>query len=360
MERCVRVLDGAVVILDGVAGVEAQTETVWRQANRNNIPRILFVNKMDRDGAALMRSVREVERRLVGRSIGAESKRPVVLQWPIVLDGSAKVNGPGSGGKGLEGIVDLITMETLYFNEDPNGSVIKRTPIKEYAATGTNNSDQFQLLHKECIEARETMVEALCEADDELLNIYLGSSVDGDSSKLPLVDVNAAVRRATLAGKIVPVLLGASFRNMGVQPLMDGIVNYLPSPVERPPPTAHHIVAVKGDKSVSGKKSASSSSIPASRTISMNDKQTFALAFKVVHDPRRGPLVFVRVYSGEPPFFQTPRSHKTVLNIHFLYLAAIQVFLNQDLFSSILLKISRNELQSCCKCTPTTMKKFLI
>ncbi|KAJ3038788.1 Ribosome-releasing factor 2, mitochondrial, partial [Rhizophlyctis rosea] len=267
VERSIRVLDGAVCVLDGVAGVEAQTETVWRQANRYQVPRIAFVNKMDREGANFVKAVKAMEKRLGGWG------RPLVIQWPVVRGESHHSNGVGSGGPQFEGVVDVVTMELVDWKQDAvTGSVVTRTPL--HPSSTALDTDR---LYKEASVARTTLVENLSEMDDEIVNLFLEH--DGYHMRVPAEDIRAALRRATLNGKGVPVLCGASFKNIGVQPVLDAVVDFLPSPVDMPPPEA---ISSAGE----------------AVKIGLKDKNLCALAFKVTHDHQRGPLVFVRVYSG--------------------------------------------------------------
>ncbi|KAJ3163480.1 Ribosome-releasing factor 2, mitochondrial [Geranomyces michiganensis] len=261
VERSMRVLDGALCVLDAVAGVEAQTETVWRQANRYKVPRIAFVNKMDRNGAGLVKTVKAMEARLTGWG------RPLVCQWPVVRDGTSTINGLGSGGPGFEGVVDLLTMEVLDWRQEQTGSVITRSHL-------TPDDPE---LYAQCLSAREALVEALSDIDERIVEIFL--DVDGDHLQIPAAELRAALRRVTLNGKGIPVFCGASFRNIGVQPTLDAICDFLPSPADQPPP---HAVSPSGKE------------VPCR----LDDKEVCALAFKVTHDPKRGALVFVRVYSG--------------------------------------------------------------
>ncbi|KAJ3184595.1 Ribosome-releasing factor 2, mitochondrial [Geranomyces variabilis] len=263
VERSMRVLDGAVCVLDAVAGVEAQTETVWRQANRYKVPRIAFVNKMDRNGAGLGKTVKAMETRLTGWG------RPLVCQWPVVRDGTSTINGLGSGGPGFEGVVDLLSMDVLDWRREQTGSVITRSPL-------TPESDGSEL-YDQCLSAREALVEALSDIDERIVEIFL--DVDGDHLRIPAAELRAALRRVTLNGKGIPIFCGASFRNIGVQPVLDAICDFLPCPADRPPP---HAVSPSGKE------------VPCH----LDDKEVCALAFKVTHDPKRGALVFVRVYSG--------------------------------------------------------------
>ncbi|KAJ3413175.1 Ribosome-releasing factor 2, mitochondrial [Chytridiales sp. JEL 0842] len=269
VERSVRVLDGTVVILDGVAGVEAQTETVWKQANRNKIPRIAFVNKMDREGAGLMKCVNSMERRLKGWG------SPLVVQWPVVLDGTSRVNGPGSGGPGFEGVVDLLEMQILDWKTNETGSIVRKVDFTTKPTEGSN--PELERLWNDAVNARTTLVETMSSLDDAVVEAFLEK--DGDHMAVEASILKASLRRLTLSGKAIPVLCGAAFRNAGVQPVLDAVIDYLPSPRERP----HPVGTLPDGKKVD---------------IDIDDKKLCALAFKVIHDPKRGALVFVRVYSG--------------------------------------------------------------
>lgn len=245
VERSLRVLDGAVAVFCGVGGVEPQSETVWHQADRYNVPRIAFVNKMDRIGADFYSVVSEIEEKL-----GAN---PVPLQIPI-----------GSEDK-FEGVIDLIDMAAYYWNGDDQGINFTK---KEIPAD----------LAETAAEWREKLLEKTAELDNNLLEKYLE-----DSSKITEQDIKDAVRNATISLKIVPVLCGSSLRNKGVQKLLDAIVAYLPSPVD--------IGAVKGHDPEDPEKEL---------IRKPDDKEPFsALAFKIAVDPFVGRLVYIRVYSGK-------------------------------------------------------------
>ncbi|KAG0293826.1 Ribosome-releasing factor 2, mitochondrial [Linnemannia gamsii] len=257
VERSIRVLDGAVTILDAVAGVEAQTETVWQQAARQGIPRIAFVNKMDRAGAGFGRTVREMRTRL--------GCRPVVVQIPLME------SLQGTNDTQFNGVIDVLTMEVLRWDSDSKGAKLVRSPLD------SNYSDPE--VYQEAIKARVALVEQLSALDENIIELFLTLE---DHMAIEAKDLQAAIRRLTLSSTIVPVLCGASFRNIGVQPLMDSVVDYLPSPEERP--------AALGRMS-DGKAVEIGNGGPKERLC--------ALAFKVVHDARRGPMVFVRVYAGQ-------------------------------------------------------------
>ncbi|KAF9921436.1 Ribosome-releasing factor 2, mitochondrial [Linnemannia zychae] len=257
VERSIRVLDGAVTILDAVAGVEAQTETVWQQASRQGIPRIAFVNKMDRAGAGFGRTVREMRTRL--------GCRPVVLQIPLME------TVQGSNDTQFNGVVDVLNMEVLRWDSDSKGAKLVRSPL--------DSTYPDQQVYQEAVNARIALVEQLSALDENIIELFLTLE---DHMAINARDLQTAIRRLTLSSTIVPVLCGASFRNIGVQPLMDSVVDYLPSPDDRPAALAR---ASDGNIVEIGKGG------PKERLC--------ALAFKVVHDARRGPMVFVRVYAGQ-------------------------------------------------------------
>ncbi len=241
VERCLRVLDGGVVLFDGVAGVEAQSETVWRQADRYRVPRICFVNKMERAGADFDRTVGMIRERL--------QANPLPVQLPLGNESD------------FYGVVDLITNKAWRFADDDDA-------FAEEIAIPEAVSDR-------CRELRRALIEAMAEVDDHILVAFLeGDEVSTD-------ELRQAVRRATLADKVVPVLCGSALRNMGVRMLLDAVIDYLPSPVDMPPVRA---VDTKAGGEVTR---------PAS-----DDAPFSALAFKVVTDPFVGRLVYFRVYSG--------------------------------------------------------------
>jgi elongation factor G len=242
VQRSLRVLDGGVVVFDAVAGVEPQTETVWRQADRYHVPRVAFVNKMDRTGADFHRTVEMIRERL-----GAG---PLPVQLPM-----------GSEDK-FCGVVDLFDMQAITWGED-QGRTMERGEIPA-------------ALREEAQQAHETLVERIAETDETLTHEYLeGKTISTDALK-------AAIRQATISGQLVPVLCGTSLRNKGVQPLLDAVVDYLPSPAEIPPivgtnPYTKH-----------------------EETRAADDKEPFsALVFKIVSDPYVGRLAYFRVYSGK-------------------------------------------------------------
>jgi len=241
VERSLRVLDGACAVFCAVGGVEPQSETVWRQADKYGVPRLAFVNKMDRQGADFLRVVGQISDRL-----GAT---PVPLQIPIGAE------------ENFAGVVDLIRMKAIYWDDETRG-----TRYEERDITGD--------LLAECEEWREKMVEAAAEANDELMNKYL------EGEDLTLEEIKQGLRSRVLAGEIVPALCGSAFKNKGVQALLDAVIEFLPSPVDIPP--------VKGvdEKGTEVVRKAS------------DDEPFAALAFKIATDPFVGALTFFRVYSG--------------------------------------------------------------
>ena len=241
VERSLRVLDGAVIVLCGSSGVQPQTETVWRQANKYEVPRMVFVNKMDRAGADYMMVVEQLKERL-----GA---LPVPLQLTIGAEESFK------------GVVDLVKMKSVLWNDSDQGMTF------EYA-------DIPKQMMDECLEMHEYLVEAAAEATDELTDKYL----EGD--KLTEAEIKHGLRLRTLANEIVPVLGGSAFKNKGVQAMLDAVVEYLPSPTE--------VKAIEGELS-NGEKAVRSAK---------DDAPFSALAFKIATDPFVGTLTFMRVYSG--------------------------------------------------------------
>jgi elongation factor G len=242
VERSLRVLDGAVAVFDGVAGVEPQTETVWRQANKYHVPRICFVNKMDRLGADFFAAVDSIRDRL--------ECNVAIVQLPIGAEGHYK------------GVIDLITMDALVWLDEELGATWE---VQEIPTD----------LRAQAEEYRAALIETVATVDEDLLEKFVADQEIG------VDELRAAIRKATIAGEIVPVLNGSAFKNKGVQPLLDAIVLYLPSPVDLPPIEG---TSVKGDETIERK---------------ANDNEPFAaLAFKIMTDPHVGKLTYFRVYSG--------------------------------------------------------------
>jgi len=241
VERSLRVLDGGVVVFDGVAGVEAQSETVWRQANRYRVPRICFINKMDRVGANFKRTISMIEKRL--------KAKPLPIQLPL------------SSGESFDGIIDLIENKAWRYDGQPDTEPVE-TAIPESE-------------RKRCDEYRQALMEKLAEHDDYILEAYLEGHEVSPST------MRQVLRKVTLENKGVPILCGSALRNKVVQPLLDAIVSYLPSPLDMPP-----VLAIDTESE-------------AETTRAVSDEAPFsALAFKVVSDPFVGRLVYLRVYSG--------------------------------------------------------------
>ena len=283
--RSLRVLDGAVCILDGVAGVEAQTEKVWHQASKYRIPKIIYVNKLDRDGAAFEKTVKEIASRLL--------TWPAVCQIPL-----------WEGGKGrFSGFGDVIGLKAYRWADGGDGKAIEVTDLD-------NLPPQDASFGQELKKARVALVELLSEHDDNMVEKYL--ACDENHLMISAADITASLRRCVLdaTSNIVPVFAGASFRNIGVQPLLDAVVNFLPSPGEIKDPEvsmgniegsladllAGKLLAKHPDTSANSKKKLNISR--KSGTAIVQSIEACALAFKVVHDTRRGTLVYVRVYSG--------------------------------------------------------------
>jgi elongation factor G len=241
VERSLRVLDGAVIVLCGSSGVQPQTETVWRQANKYEVPRMVFINKMDRAGADYMMVISQLKERL-----GA---LPVPIQMTIGAE------------DGFKGVVDLLKMKSIFWNDSDQGMTFEYKDIPEE-------------LIEQCYQMREDLVEASAEATDELMEKYL------EGENLSEEEIKKGLRIRTLANEIVPVLGGSAFKNKGVQAMLDAVVDYLPSPTE--------VKAIEGELDNGGR-----------AVRSADDEAPFsALAFKIATDPFVGTLTFMRVYSG--------------------------------------------------------------
>ena len=242
VERSLRVLDGAVAVFDSVQGVEPQSETVWRQADKYEVPRIAFMNKMDRVGADFFPAVQTLVDRL-----GAN---PVVLQLPLGKE------------EGFRGVIDLLNMKALVFDDETLGAAYVTEDIPEEDV-------------EKAKEYREKMLDAVVEFDEGVMERYLAGEA------LEVDEIKRAIRLGTIALKITPVFCGSAFKNKGVQPLLDAVVDYLPSPVDLPP--------VRGIDPVT----------EGEITRKPEDSEPFAaLAFKIMSDPFSGQLTYFRVYSG--------------------------------------------------------------
>ena len=242
VERSLRVLDGAVAVFDAVAGVEPQSETVWRQADKYRVPRIAFVNKMDRVGADFGRCVAMMRTRL--------HADPVVIQLPIGVEGD------------FHGVVDLVEMRGIVYEQEALGATYEVVEIPE-------------ALRDQAMEMHEKLVEAVAETNDQLLEKYLGGQ------EVTVDELKAALREASVGLRLQPVLCGSAFKNKGVQPLLDAVVAYLPSPLDVP---AIDGVALAGEEVVHRR--------------AADDEPFSALVFKIMTDPYVGQLAYFRVYSG--------------------------------------------------------------
>lgn len=242
VQRSLRVLDGAVVIFDGVAGVESQSETVWHQADKYKVPRMCFINKMDRMGVDFEKAFKSIKERLTPNA--------------------QAINIPIGAESNFEGVIDLITMQAIYFEGD-QGEIVT---TKEIPSDLLGKAEEY----------RKVFIEKIVEQDEKILTEYL------EEGKEPSADrIREILRKATIAGKIIPVFCGSSFKNKGIQPLLDAIVEYLPSPLDLPPIEGIH--PKTGEKVI----------------LHSNDNEPFAaLVFKVANDPYVGALSFFRVYSG--------------------------------------------------------------
>ena len=241
VERSLRVLDGAVAVFCAVGGVQPQSETVWRQANKYGVPRLAFVNKMDRAGANFVRVVEQMRDRLGARA--------VPLQLPIGAEDA------------FEGIVDLIAMKAIYWDEESLGMTFEEREVPA-------------AMHGECAKWREALVEAAAEASEETTEKYL------NGQELSVAEIKAGVRAATLRNEIVPVLCGSAFKNKGVQAMLDAVIEYLPAP--------NDVEGIKGEMEDGSEQ----------RRFAADDAPFAALAFKIATDPFVGTLTFFRVYSG--------------------------------------------------------------
>lgn len=255
VERSLRVLDGAVVVFSAMEGVEAQSETVWRQADKYNVPRICFINKMDRIGASFERTFQEIEQRL--------RANPVALQIPIG-------EGSTSEDDSFQGVIDLIKMQALYYDVESKGS---RFETREIPASYLERAQEW----------RGKLLEAVAELDDKILEEYYETEDIAES------DILRLLRDATLKGEMQPTFCGSSLNYIGVQPVLDAVGNYLPSPLDRPP--------VEGINPQPTKRKGPPAGTPEERSVSV-DEPVCGLVFKIQAD-KHGDLCFIRVYSGQ-------------------------------------------------------------
>ena len=292
VERSLRVLDGAVAVFCGVAGVEPQSETVWRQADHYKVPRIAFVNKLDRQGASFDRAVQSMVDRLGARPV------PVQLPWGAEQD--------------FIGVIDLVEMKAIRYDSEDLGASYKTEPIPSDMAEAAAT-------------AREVVIEAACEGNDELLENYLaGTALDAGQIRMGL-------RRGSLELRFVPVVCGSAFKNKGVQPLLDAVVDYLPSPLDVPPVEGLVPGGSEGETAVRR---------------SADDEPFSALIFKIMNDSFVGQLSFFRVYSGRmatgDQVFNATRDRKyrvgRILKMHANKREEIQEVLAGDIAAAVGLK----------------------
>lgn len=297
VERALKVMDSVIVLLDAVSGVQPQTETVWRQADSNALPRVVFVNKMDRDGADFEKSVSSISQ--------CFASTPCVIQYPIFHQRSNKFCG----------VFDLLTL----FDHVPgqNGLIFKNPSGDDVVASLTDLSPEQQVSIQ---KAANTLVETVADVNDQVMSLWL------DESPIRREVMTSAVRQACIHGKLVPVLSGSSLRGIGVESLLDSVVNYLPSPAERSPVKAR---SKDGDEVV----------------VPMSEKSPFlAYAFKVSHDKHRGRLVHFRAFCGDlkhfrGPFLNTTKGKKEtptkILRVLADKYEEIQVISPGDIFAAV-------------------------
>lgn len=297
--RSLRVLDGAVTILDAVAGVEAQTEKVWKQAAGLGIPRIAYVNKMDRPGAGFSRTVKEIVSKL--------HTRAVCINLPYF-----KQNG--TSDPEFSGVLDVVYGKLLVWDpmSDSSGKSVRAIDLDP-------ENRELAPLYEMVAQSRESMVETLGEFDEKVIESFFEHE---DYMKVPSLILQEAIKKATIGNQITPVLCGSSFRNMGVQPLMDAVVSYLPSPLQ----TSFPEITSSSSKRVGKKKKKTTVSqsveVPVEMDgakgliINKNHNLTVALAFKVTTHPARGVMTFFRVYSGKLASNSTVMNTRTGQKIH--------------------------------------------
>ena len=295
-------LDGAVIIVDAVSGVQAQTQTVWKQIRRRQVPAVAFINKMDRDGASMERAVDSLRRKL-GANV-------VPIQLPI---GSEEA---------FNGIVDVIARRKITWDgsSSDSDSSSSSSSSKKFSS-GSLSVCPLELgdtLYEQAAAVRRRLVEALADADEQFMELYMGADCDAEADALTVQVLLDALRRVVVRGELVPALCGASLRGKGVEPLLDSIVTFLPSPLDRPETAAVHVKSGE------------------TKLISPSSKDLCAMAFKVTYDAARGPLVFCRVFSGkvngkQALFNSTKRSKERV---------------NQ------LLRVSADDLDTLAECGP--------
>lgn len=281
--RSLRVLDGAVTILDAVAGVEAQTEKVWKQADALKIPRIAYVNKMDRPGAGFSRTVKEIVQKL--------QTRVVLVTIPYFINSAD--NDPV-----FSGVIDVLHKKLLVWDPKENtGKTISVVDVEQ-------KKDEYPEIYEMIVKSRESMIETLGEQDEAIIDSFLENNED--YMKIPVSVLHESIRNATISNVVTPVFCGSSFKNIGVQPMMDGVINYLPSPLQIPLPEIHSssskLLKVKNQKKkevvISDLNVRSTRNPETGLVINDNPNLTVAFAFKVMSHATRGVMTFFRVYSG--------------------------------------------------------------
>ena len=252
VERSARVLDGAIVIVDAVSGVQSQTRTVWKQTRKQNIPAIAFINKMDRDGASFDYAIESIKKKL--------NANPIPIQYPLGSESS------------FHGVIDLISMSKVLWDSSPSTS---RTPKRAVIEVLNKDDD----IYSDVLAARRRMIDGVAELDEIIMNKYLEDTSD-DLTSISENEIIEAIRRCTLQGSMIPAICGASLKGKGVEPILDSIIAFLPSPQDRP-------ASLALNKGTNTKK-----------PVTFDSKDFCALAFKVVYHQSRGPMVYIRVYSG--------------------------------------------------------------
>lgn len=303
VERSLSVLDGAIVILDGAAGVQAQTVKVWAQADRYRLPRLIFLNKMDKGSASVEDSLESVRRRLLSSAV--EDSAPLVLQLQLPI-----FEHDEHGGRHLLGLIDLVTGRLYQWPADHRLSEDgKRFNVEDLLQTTTTTEGGSQArtepfldtstrsrYSRELLAARERLIGQLADADETLAEVVLSTESEDLALTVPPSALHAAIRRSCLGGRAVPALLGSSFRNIGVQPLLDAVVHYLPSPLE-----AERARTIR-EQAAAGRFDLEEAD---------SDSVFCALAFKSTTDRRLGPLTYLRIYAGRLPV----TGQKTVINV---------------------------------------------
>jgi len=298
--RSLRVLDGGVTVLDAVAGVEAQTEKVWKQARDLGIPLIAYINKMDRDGAGYGRTVKEI--------VGRLGTRATLVNVPYFIEDQA------TGRMNFTGVIDIIHKNLLRWKTEDNNAtsaeIFDGTDIEVINLDGQSLDSKYADSRKQCLEARKAVIEQLGDFDETVVDSFLETE---DYMKVKVDVIKKSLRKATVEGYTTPILCGSSFKNIGVQPLMDAVVDYLPSPIDVEPPKIICDINASGSRKRKKKKHLHTDSNQKDTDSSLSVKRdpkvgyvvnkdknlTASLAFKVISHPNRGLMVFVRVYSGK-------------------------------------------------------------